>query len=148
MTTLFFRRALFFCMVVFLFGSTPIASADSSSDNYQLDKDLIASGSGTLVSDNYRSTVTIGGNNISGVASSMLFKNEFIAKGPETSATNGPDTNQDGVVDVNDVNLVKQFVNQPVDNCPECDVDGDGKISILDARMIVSQCSCSMCRCP
>jgi hypothetical protein len=57
------------------------------------------------------------------------------------------DLNGDGVVDRNDVNIINLYRNQPASVCPECDIDGDGKITILDARKLVLMCTCPNCLC-
>ena len=46
------------------------------------------------------------------------------------------DINNDKIVDRNDVVAFKPFLRQPATACPECDLDGDGTITILDARRL------------
>jgi hypothetical protein len=58
------------------------------------------------------------------------------------------DLNEDGFIDRDDVNLVKGFLRQPASACPECDIDGDGAITVRDARKLVNMCTCSRCACP
>jgi hypothetical protein len=58
------------------------------------------------------------------------------------------DLNSDGVVDRNDVNILKLYINRPASVYPECDIDGDGTITVLDARKIVTMCTCPRCVCP
>lgn len=53
------------------------------------------------------------------------------------------DLNGDSIVDQNDVNIIKVNVHQTASVFPECDIDGDGIITILDARMLVPMCTCS-----
>ncbi|MBU1053883.1 MAG: DUF4347 domain-containing protein, partial [Proteobacteria bacterium] len=58
------------------------------------------------------------------------------------------DINRDGIIDQSDVNLIKTFLNHPISECQDCDLDGDGRITILDARKIVTLCTCPRCVCP
>ena len=58
------------------------------------------------------------------------------------------DLNEDSIVDMGDVNIIRAYINQPSSNCPSCDIDGDGTITILDARKIVTMCDCPRCTCP
>lgn len=58
------------------------------------------------------------------------------------------DLNGDGDVDLDDVNIIKAHLNQPASACPECDLDGDGKITALDSRKLVLLCTCPRCVCP
>lgn len=44
--------------------------------------------------------------------------------------------NNDKIVDRNDVVAFKPYLRQPATACPECDLDGDGTITILDARRL------------
>jgi hypothetical protein len=63
----------------------------------------------------------------------------YIAKG---------DINADGYVDRHDVNELRSWIRQPASACPECDIDGDGTITVLDARKLVNMCTCPRCVCP
>ncbi|OKY75080.1 MAG: hypothetical protein BM485_10310 [Desulfobulbaceae bacterium DB1] len=47
------------------------------------------------------------------------------------------DLNDDGIVNMADVTILTGFLRHPVDECTECDIDGDGRITILDARKLV-----------
>lgn len=57
------------------------------------------------------------------------------------------DFDDDGDVDRNDINIIKTHLNQTAAACPECDIDGDGKITVLDARKLVLMCTCPNCLC-
>ncbi len=57
------------------------------------------------------------------------------------------DLNQDGIVDQADVSVLKQYIRQLSETCEECDLDGDGSISVRDARKLISLCTCSGCSC-
>jgi hypothetical protein len=63
----------------------------------------------------------------------------YIAKG---------DINEDGFVDRNDVDEIRSHLRQPASACPACDLDGDGTITVLDARQLIGMCTCSRCVCP
>ena len=54
----------------------------------------------------------------------------------------------DGVIDRNDVNIIYSYRNQPADALPEADIDGDGTITVLDARKLMLICDCPRCFCP
>ncbi|QTA81797.1 Carboxypeptidase regulatory-like domain-containing protein [Desulfonema limicola] len=58
------------------------------------------------------------------------------------------DIDKDGDVDRDDAKIVQTYINKPVSECPECDLDGDSTITILDARKIVQLCTCIKCLCP
>ncbi len=58
------------------------------------------------------------------------------------------DLDHDGDVDRDDVNIVMGYRNQSAEVCPECDIDGDGKITVLDARKVIIMCTCPRCVCP
>jgi len=58
------------------------------------------------------------------------------------------DVNGDNVVDKADLNIILSHRNQLADVCPECDLDGDGMITALDARKLVLLCTCPRCVCP
>ena len=55
------------------------------------------------------------------------------------------DLDQNGIVDRDDIDVIKTYRNQPATACPECDIDGDGTITVLDARKLVRLCTCSRC---
>ena len=57
------------------------------------------------------------------------------------------DLDGDGDVDRSDINIIRQYRNQPVSTCPDCDIDGDGRITVLDARKLFNMCTCSRCKC-
>lgn len=56
------------------------------------------------------------------------------------------DVTGDGRVDMNDVNMVLRYRNQPASSCQICDVDGDGMITALDARKIILLCTLPGCK--
>jgi len=58
------------------------------------------------------------------------------------------DLDGDEDVDRDDTNIIKAYLNQPASVCPECDIDGDGIITGLDARKLVGMCTCPRCLCP
>jgi len=55
------------------------------------------------------------------------------------------DLDNDGDVDQNDLNILLTYRNQPASACPECDIDGDGVITVLDARKLVLLCTRPRC---
>lgn len=57
------------------------------------------------------------------------------------------DIDQDGDVDKDDVAIITADRNKPLSTCPACDLDGDGKITVLDARIAVTLCTRASCAC-
>lgn len=68
-------------------------------------------------------------------------------KGEDPDSVLKGDLNHDGKIDRSDVNIVMGYRNQPADVCNECDIDGDGTITVLDARKIITMCTCPRCIC-
>lgn len=60
------------------------------------------------------------------------------------SAPDG-DINGDGIIDRSDVNIINTYRNQPASVYPECDIDGNGTITILDSRKLVTMCTYPKC---
>ena len=58
------------------------------------------------------------------------------------------DLDGDGDVDRDDISIIRTHLNQPASICQECDIDGDGTITGLDARKLVTMCTCARCLCP
>jgi len=55
------------------------------------------------------------------------------------------DLDGDEDIDRDDINIFLTYRNQPASACPECDIDGDGTITALDARKIVLLCTRPRC---
>jgi hypothetical protein len=55
------------------------------------------------------------------------------------------DLDNDGDVDQNDLNILLSYRNKPASSCPKCDLDGDGMITVLDARKLVLLCTRPRC---
>lgn len=55
------------------------------------------------------------------------------------------DLNKDGIVDRNDVSMINALLNKPASANPLCDIDKNGKITILDARKLTGMCTFSKC---
>ncbi len=51
------------------------------------------------------------------------------------------DYDGDGDIDTVDVNTLLQYRNKPASVCPDCDLDGDRVITVLDARKLVLRCT-------
>ena len=55
------------------------------------------------------------------------------------------DLDHDGDIDRNDLNIILSYRNQEAGQCPECDLDNDGVITVLDARKLVLMCTRPRC---
>ncbi len=55
------------------------------------------------------------------------------------------DLDDDGDTDREDIAIIREYLRQPAENCPNCDIDGDGSITIRDARKIVRMCTRERC---
>jgi len=55
------------------------------------------------------------------------------------------DLDNDADIDQDDLNILLTHRNQPASVCPECDIDGDGVITVLDARKLVLLCTRPRC---
>lgn len=55
------------------------------------------------------------------------------------------DLDDDGDTDREDIAIIREHLRQPVESCPNCDIDGDGSITIRDARKIVRMCTRKRC---
>lgn len=55
------------------------------------------------------------------------------------------DLDGDGDVDMNDINIINSHRGEDASVCPECDLDGDGIITGLDARKAVLNCTRPRC---
>ncbi len=47
------------------------------------------------------------------------------------------DLDDDGDIDRDDVRFIRRYLRKPVESCPNCDLDGDGRITVRDARKLV-----------
>jgi len=65
---------------------------------------------------------------------------EFVV----TQSADG-DLNGDNVIDSRDIVLISQNLNAPASTLPAADVDGDGKITALDARKLALICTLPSC---
>ena len=61
------------------------------------------------------------------------------------AATIPGDLDGDNDVDQNDLNIVLSYRNQPASACSACDLDGDGMVTALDARKLVTKCTRPRC---
>jgi len=57
------------------------------------------------------------------------------------------DLDGDGDIDRNDLNILLSHRDQPASVCIACDLDGDGTITVLDARQLVVRCTRPSCSC-
>jgi Ca2+-binding EF-hand superfamily protein len=47
------------------------------------------------------------------------------------------DADGSGVIDRDDMDALRAHLRQPASSCPACDLDGDGVISVGDARRLI-----------
>jgi hypothetical protein len=69
----------------------------------------------------------------------------FLYNVDDITITTKGDFDGDGDIDQNDVNILLSYRNQPASACPSCDLDGDGRITALDARKLVLLCTRPRC---
>ncbi|TKB08201.1 choice-of-anchor O protein [Desulforhopalus sp. IMCC35007] len=55
------------------------------------------------------------------------------------------DTDSNGIIDMTDIYGLMSYRNQYSDKCPECDIDGDKIITVLDARKLMMMCTYPRC---
>ena len=65
----------------------------------------------------------------------------------KTATALAGDLNGDGIVDSDDTALIKFHLRQPAEAFPAADLDGDGTITIRDARKVALLCTCPRCAC-
>lgn len=58
------------------------------------------------------------------------------------------DLDLDWDVDRDDLVILRSYLREDASVYPECDLNGDGTITIKDARKLVTICTCSKCVCP
>ncbi|MEM7828160.1 MAG: DUF333 domain-containing protein [Candidatus Aenigmatarchaeota archaeon] len=66
-------------------------------------------------------------------------------EGEDPDSIKPGDLDGDGDVDQNDLNILLTYRNQSASACPSCDLDGDGIITVLDARKLVLLCTRPKC---
>lgn len=74
------------------------------------------------------------------VSETMSYPSVYVAIMPG-------DLNGDGVVCQTDLSILLAYRNKPASECPECDLDRDGTITVLDARKLVLMCTNPRCAC-
>jgi|LGVF01.1.fsa_nt_gb hypothetical protein len=57
------------------------------------------------------------------------------------------DLNNDGTVDREDLAIIRNYLRRPASVFPECDIDGDGVITVRDGGKLARMCECPCCRC-
>jgi len=88
-----------------------------------------------LPTETYTLEVTIDGQ------TTILAKNIPISDIPTEPYVITVDLDNDNDIDQDDLNILLTYRNQPASECPECDLDGDGIITVLDARKLVLLCT-------
>jgi len=67
--------------------------------------------------------------------------NDSATETTEVGVISDGDLDGDGDIDRDDINVIISHRNQPASDCPECDIDGDGTITILDAIKLKNMCT-------
>jgi autotransporter-associated beta strand protein len=57
------------------------------------------------------------------------------------------DLDGNGIIDRGDVRTIRPYLRQPADAFPAADIDGDGVITVRDARKLATMCTCDRCSC-
>ncbi|MHC1744626.1 MAG: MopE-related protein [Syntrophobacteraceae bacterium] len=70
---------------------------------------------------------------------------ELVSGKQAVRLTLAGDLDGDGDIDSNDVNILLKYRNKPASAYPECDLDKDGVITVLDARKLVLKCTRTNC---
>ena len=110
-----------------------------SSSSCLVDDDytVLAKYSGEIKSESVTSSETGWADGCEGLLNKLV---KFATAPPPPPAVPG-DLDGDGDVDLNDINFLLKYRNQPASVCPECDIDGDGMITALDSRKLVLMCT-------
>ena len=104
-----------------------VAIAGLESENYCVSNSVLSSGGAHTTSENYRTD--------SGLGQSSAMRG-YVQAG---------DVDGNGAVDKRDLGILLSHRNQPADVAYECDLDGDGMITLLDAVKCVLLCTRPRC---
>jgi hypothetical protein len=110
-------------------------------ENHTGHKWLIVDGEKTWVVENRSSSISVPGKAMHTIMVSGNMGNYSLNVTPVILG----DLDGDGDVDRNDINIIIAHRNQPASACPECDIDGDGTITVLDARKLILMCTRPRC---
>jgi hypothetical protein len=125
----------------------PVITTGTLSDGSRVD---LTQSSATTYTSNNPQSVTVGANGLAtAVGASAVGTSITVRRGmlsvvvPVTvpPARRG-DLNGDGVIDVNDLNLITLALNTPATKPVDArDLNGDGMITALDSRILVTLCT-------
>jgi hypothetical protein len=124
-------------------------SLDLESESYRILDPSITCGSGKAESANYELSFTVNRHPAIGESTSESYHHYAgITPLQPNPPTKPGDTNGDGIIDREDINMLRECLNQSTPDCLQHDMDGDGKMTLLDIRKVILQCDCPQCICP
>jgi hypothetical protein len=124
-------------------------SLDLESESYRILDPSIPCGGGKAESADYELTFTVNRHPAIGESTSESYHHYAGITPTQTKPPTKPgETNGDGIIDRKDINLLRECLNQSTPDCLQHDMDGDGKITMIDIRRIILKCDCPNCICP
>ena len=126
-----------------------MALTEMESDNFRISTSVLSGGSAPMNSGNYQMNSTLGQPTplIDGDVIPLSTNYELYPGFWYTLPVMEGNLDGDCDVDRDDLDILLGHRNQPASECAECDLDGDGTITVLDARKLVLLCTRPRCAC-